>query len=66
MEINTGGYRLYVPDWETKRWHPDQGSNTFYRNVAMPDSMMEAFPPAELADDARMEAANPWAAASVH
>jgi catechol 2,3-dioxygenase len=66
MEINTGGYRLYVPDWETKRWHPDQGSNTFYRNVAMPDSMMEAYPPAELADDARMEAANPWAAASVH
>jgi catechol 2,3-dioxygenase len=66
MEINTGGYRRYVPDWETKRWHPDQGSNTFYRNVAMPDSMMEAFPPAELAEDANLDAANPWAAASVH
>jgi catechol 2,3-dioxygenase len=66
MEINTGGYRLYVPDWETKRWHPDQGSNTFYRNVAMPDSMMEAFPPAQLQADHNPDAANPWAAASVH
>ena len=66
IEINTGGYRLYVPDWETKRWHPDQGSNTFYRNVAMPDSMMEAAPPADLAAEANMDAANPWAASSVH
>jgi catechol 2,3-dioxygenase len=65
MELNTGGYRLYVPDWETKRWHPDQGSNTFYRNVGMPDSMMEAFPPAELAADHDPDAANPWSAASV-
>src|SRR3712207_8160881 len=47
VEINTGGYRLYVPDWETKKWRPEQGSNTFYRNVDMPDSMMEAFPPAQ-------------------
>jgi catechol 2,3-dioxygenase len=65
VEVNTGGYRLYVPDWETRRWVPSQGSNTFYRNVAMPDSMMEAFPPAELAPDANQAAANPWAAASV-
>jgi catechol 2,3-dioxygenase len=65
FEINTGGYRLYVPDWETKRWVPSQGSNTFYRNVAMPDSMMEAFPPAVMAADTHDEAANPWSAASV-
>jgi hypothetical protein len=32
----------------------------------MPDSMMEASPPADLAQDANMDAANPWAAASVH
>ena len=25
IEINTGGYRLYVPDWETKRWIPARG-----------------------------------------
>jgi catechol 2,3-dioxygenase len=65
LEVNTGGYRLYVPDWETKKWTPAQGSNVFYRNVPMPDSMMEAFPPAELAQDANMAAANPWAASSV-
>jgi catechol 2,3-dioxygenase len=66
MEINTGGYRLYVPDWETKKWRPEQGSNTFYRNVAMPDSMMEGFPPAEIAQETSPDVANPWAAASVH
>jgi catechol 2,3-dioxygenase len=66
MELNTGGYRLYVPDWETKKWHPDQGSNTFYRNVAMPDSMLEAFPPAAPAADGGPDVGNPWAAASVH
>ncbi len=22
VEVNTGGYRLCVPDWETKRWVP--------------------------------------------
>jgi catechol 2,3-dioxygenase len=65
VEINTGGYRLYVPDWETKKWTPAQGSNVFYRNIPMPDSMMEATPPVEhdVPDDAT---ANPWAAASVH
>jgi catechol 2,3-dioxygenase len=66
VEINSGGYRNYVPDWRTRRWTPSQGSNTFYRNVAMPDSMMEAFPPAAPAAHADEEAANPWSAASVH
>jgi catechol 2,3-dioxygenase len=63
VEINTGGYRLYVPDWETKRWVPSQGSNVFYRNVAMPHSMMEAVPPVVAVD---RDAANPWSATSVH
>jgi catechol 2,3-dioxygenase len=65
IEINTGGYRLYVPDWETKKWAPSQGSNVFYRNLSMPASMMEACPPAtyDTPDDG---SANPWAAASVH
>ena len=46
LEINTGGYRNYVPDWEPVQWRTSQGSNTMYRNLGMPDSMMEAFPPA--------------------
>jgi catechol 2,3-dioxygenase len=62
IEVNTGGYRLYMPDWETLRWTPSQGSNVFYRNTAMPESMLEASPP--LATD-RGEL-NPWAASSVH
>lgn len=67
IELNTGGYRNYVPDWEPVHWPVSKGSNTMYRNHGMPDSMMEAFPPARersvpdadlvpaLADDE-----NPW------
>ncbi|HZC28600.1 MAG TPA: hypothetical protein VE269_02580 [Gaiellaceae bacterium] len=32
----------------------------------MPDSMMQAFPPAGLQEDANMDAATPWAAASTY
>jgi catechol 2,3-dioxygenase len=47
VEVNTGGYRNYVPDWEAYEWHPAQGSNNFYRNGQMPMSMTESFPPAD-------------------
>jgi catechol 2,3-dioxygenase len=47
IELNTGGYRNYVPDWEANTWTPSQGSNNFYRNSAMPMSMTESFPPAD-------------------
>ncbi|MDS2173435.1 VOC family protein [Nesterenkonia sp. CL21] len=47
IELNTGGYRNYVPDWEPNTWTPSQGSNNFYRNGAMPMSMTESFPPAD-------------------
>jgi catechol 2,3-dioxygenase len=46
IELNSGGYRNYVPDWEPIKWVPSQGSNTMYRNTSMPDSMTESFPPA--------------------
>ncbi|GAA0895958.1 VOC family protein [Pseudonocardia zijingensis] len=46
VEVNSGGYRNYVPDWKPRTWLPSQGSNNFYRNWDMPDSMMEAFPTA--------------------
>jgi catechol 2,3-dioxygenase len=48
VEINAGGYRNYEPDWETVRYEPDQGSNVFYRNLALPHSMFESFPPVDL------------------
>jgi hypothetical protein len=46
------------------KWLPSQGSNTMYRNLAMPDSMLEAFPPVEVPDTA--EAINPWGTGAVH
>ncbi|WP_291039831.1 VOC family protein [Herbiconiux sp.] len=46
VEVNSGGYRNYVPDWEARRWTPSVGSNNFFKNWNMPDSMMEAFPAA--------------------
>jgi catechol 2,3-dioxygenase len=45
IELNSGGYRNYVPDWEPVKWLPSQGSNSMYRNSSMADSMTEAFPP---------------------
>jgi catechol 2,3-dioxygenase len=47
IELNTGGYRNYVPDREPNTWRPSQGSNNFYRNSAMPMSMTELFLPAD-------------------
>lgn len=46
IEVNTGGYRNYVPDWEPNRWTPELGANDQYRNRELPQSMLEAFPPA--------------------
>jgi catechol 2,3-dioxygenase len=66
LEINSGGYRNYQPDWEPVKWVPSQGSNTMYRNLSMPDSMMEAFPPAVPAQPTDPAVANPWRQGAVH
>ena len=47
MEINSGGWENYQPDWEPKVWAPQQGGTTLWKNLPMPDSMMECFPAAE-------------------
>ena len=47
VEINAGGTRNYEPDWEPVRYMPQEGSNVFYKNLAMPPSMFESFPPVE-------------------
>jgi catechol 2,3-dioxygenase len=45
-ELNSGGYRNYVPDWETVIWHPEQGSNNAYlTEVGMPAVSMVNMPP---------------------
>jgi catechol 2,3-dioxygenase len=65
VEINSGGYRNYQPDWQPVKWVPSQGSNTMYRNLHMPDSMLEAFPPAE-SHAPEPALANPWAQGQAH
>src|SRR5919201_3471417 len=66
LEVNSGGYRNYVPDWEPVKWVPAQGSNTMYRNLNMPDSMMDSFPPATPSHVPSEAAANPWAQGAAH
>ncbi|QKJ20539.1 VOC family protein [Microbacterium hominis] len=69
IELNTGGYRNYVPDWEANTWTPSQGSSNFYRNSAMPMSMTESFPAADgpsateegVPDEIRDALINPYA-----
>ena len=46
IELNSGGYRNYVPDWPPQQWYPSTGSASIYRNSEMPVSMHESFPPA--------------------
>jgi catechol 2,3-dioxygenase len=44
IELNAGGYRNFAPDWQPVKWTPSMGANSWYRNVAMPETMMESFP----------------------
>jgi catechol 2,3-dioxygenase len=62
VEVNTGGYRLYIPDWEPVKWTPGQGSDTFYRNVVMPDSMLEASPAETAVASAESRMVEDWTA----
>jgi len=45
IEVNSGGWQNYLPDWECRDWRPDQGPNVMWRNQPFVDSMMESFPP---------------------
>jgi catechol 2,3-dioxygenase len=45
-ELNSGGYRNYVPDWEPVIWRPEHGSNNTYRTeVGMPAVHLVNIPP---------------------
>ena len=35
IELNSGGWRNYQPDWKPVRWSPAMGSNDFYRQNAL-------------------------------
>jgi catechol 2,3-dioxygenase len=52
-ELNSGGYRNYVPDWEPVIWSPEQGSNNVYRTeVEMPAVSLVNIPPGVSGDGA--------------
>jgi catechol 2,3-dioxygenase len=44
IEINSGGWENAMPDWEATNWNTSQGGTTLWKNLAMPESMMESFP----------------------
>lgn len=45
-ELNSGGYRNYVPDWEPVIWSPEQGSNNAYQTeIGMPAVALVNIPP---------------------
>ncbi len=45
IEINAGGWVNPLPDWQATKWNPSQGGTTFWKNLQMPESMMECWPP---------------------
>jgi catechol 2,3-dioxygenase len=61
VEIFSGGYRNYQPDWEPVRWIAGQGGVDMFRNWPAPDSMLEVFPAESAASATIVEGgANPW------
>jgi catechol 2,3-dioxygenase len=45
-ELNSGGYRNYVPDWEPAIWRFEDGPNNSYRTeIGMPAVHMVEIPP---------------------
>ena len=56
VEINAGGYRNYEPGWQTVSYEPHQGSNVVCKNLGMPQSMFESFPPVGFAPAAAGDA----------
>jgi catechol 2,3-dioxygenase len=54
-ELNSGGYRNHVPDWEPVIWRPEQGSNNAYRTeIEMPAVGLVAIPAGVAGSSARM------------
>jgi catechol 2,3-dioxygenase len=51
IELHSGGYRNYEPDWNPVAWTRELGSNDFYRNNDSPPSFRAPIPD-ELSNDA--------------
>lgn len=46
IEVNAGGWENAMPDWRASTWNTTQGGTTLWKNLAMPESMMESWPAA--------------------
>lgn len=70
IELFSGGYRNYLPDWEPVRWTPEQGSNNFYRNGDAPETFVSLSPPtpeeAELEGRSLSPSTERWTAMAGH
>jgi catechol 2,3-dioxygenase len=66
VELFSGGYRNYQPDWEPVRWIVGTGGIDMFRNWPAPDSMLEVFPPAGAPTAEVLEGeSNPWSIVGV-
>jgi len=63
VELNSGGRRHFQPDWETREWTPEQGATSLYRNLGMPESMIESFPPVGAGEQLDVDTFTPGARA---
>ncbi|HLH65747.1 MAG TPA: VOC family protein [Solirubrobacteraceae bacterium] len=45
IELNAGGWVNSLPDWKATDWSPSQGGTTLWKNLTMPESMMQCWPP---------------------
>jgi catechol 2,3-dioxygenase len=44
IEINAGGWVNQMPDWQAPVFGPRQSGTTLWKNIQMPESMMECWP----------------------
>jgi len=58
IELFSGGYRNYMPDWEAVGWMPKYGSMDAYRNRSIPDTINDMFPAGRAGGD---DAPSPFA-----
>jgi catechol 2,3-dioxygenase len=55
-ELNSGGYRNYVPDWEAPIWRLEDGPNNTYRTeIGMPAHYMVPIPPGVVGKNVEQE-----------
>jgi catechol 2,3-dioxygenase len=65
VELFSGGYRNYQPDWEPVRWVAGEGGIDMFRNWPAPDSLLEVFPSEDATAQIVDTEKNPWSIVGV-